>query len=98
MVIGSVKEIKKYESRVGLTPSAVKEYVNAGHKVLIETKAGMMSGFMDDDYEKAGATIVKEAQTVDSGTRAVDRRGVVPASLHLAHFAANDLIDRKSVV
>jgi alanine dehydrogenase len=64
MVIGSVKEIKKYESRVGLTPSAVKEYVNAGHKVLIETKAGMMSGFMDDDYEKAGATIVKEAQTV----------------------------------
>ena len=37
MVIGCVKEIKKYESRVGLTPSAVKEYVNAGHKVLIET-------------------------------------------------------------
>jgi len=64
LVIGCVKEIKKYESRVGLTPSAVKEYVLGGHKVLIETKAGEMSGFIDGDYEKAGATIVKEAKVV----------------------------------
>lgn len=64
MVIGCVKEIKKYESRVGLTPSAVKEYVNAGHKVLIETKAGESSGFLDADYIKAGALIIDSAKDV----------------------------------
>ena len=64
MVIGCVKEIKKYESRVGLTPSAVKEYVNAGHKVLIETKAGESSGFLDADYIKAGALIIDNAKDV----------------------------------
>jgi len=64
MVIGCVKEIKKYESRVGLTPSAVKEYINAGHKVLIETKAGEFSGFNDADYEKAGASIINNAKDV----------------------------------
>lgn len=64
MVIGCVKEIKKYESRVGLTPSAVREYVNTGHKVLIETKAGENSGFLDVDYEQAGASIVVDAKDV----------------------------------
>ena len=64
MVIGCVKEIKKYESRVGLTPSAVKEYINAGHKVLIETKAGEFSGFNDADYEKSGASIIDNAKDV----------------------------------
>lgn len=64
MVIGCVKEIKKYESRVGLTPSAVKEYVNAGNKVLIETKAGELSGFCDNDYLNAGATIIDNAKEV----------------------------------
>jgi len=64
MIIGSVKEIKKYESRVGLTPSAVKEYINAGQQVLIETRAGEMSGFSDADYENAGAKIVAEASKV----------------------------------
>jgi alanine dehydrogenase len=64
MVIGCVKEIKKYESRVGLTPSSVKEYTLAGHPVLIETKAGELSGFSDADYVNAGATIVLETKDV----------------------------------
>lgn len=37
MIVGCVKEIKKYEFRVGVTPSAANEYVRNGHKVLIET-------------------------------------------------------------
>ena len=43
MKIGSVKEIKKYEYRVGLTPDNVKSYVNAGHQVYIERNAGVGS-------------------------------------------------------
>ena len=52
MIIGCVKEIKKYEFRVGVTPSAANEYVRNGHKVLIETGAGLGSGFKDEAYSK----------------------------------------------
>ena len=52
MKIGSVKEIKKFEYRVGLTPDNVRSYVNAGHQVYIERNAGVGSGFMTDDYIK----------------------------------------------
>ena len=64
MKIGSVKEIKKYEYRVGLTPDNVKSYVAAGHQVYIERNAGVGSGFMTEDYIKAGATIVETAREV----------------------------------
>ena len=40
MRVGVPKEIKRNEYRVGLTPSAVREYVHNGHSVLVETKAG----------------------------------------------------------
>lgn len=62
--IGSVKEIKKFEYRVGLTPDNVRSYVNAGHQVYIERNAGVGSGFMTDDYIKAGATILETAREV----------------------------------
>ncbi|MFW5888743.1 MAG: alanine dehydrogenase [Bacillota bacterium] len=64
MKIGSVKEIKKLESRVGLTPSSVKEYINHGHKVYIEKNAGINSGFKDEDYLNAGAKIFDKAKDV----------------------------------
>ena len=64
MKIGSVKEIKKFEYRVGLTPDNVRSYVNAGHQIYIERNAGVGSGFMTDDYIKAGATILETAREV----------------------------------
>jgi len=64
MRIGCVKEIKKYEYRVGLTPSSVKEYVNHQHQVFIEKGAGVNSGFADQDYINAGASIIDEAASV----------------------------------
>lgn len=64
MKIGSVKEIKKYEYRIGLTPDNVKSYVNAGHQVYIERNAGVGSGFMTEDYVKAGAIILDTAKEV----------------------------------
>ena len=57
MRIGVPKEIKTHEYRVGLTPGAVREYVAAGHKVLVETNAGEGIGASDDIYRKAGADI-----------------------------------------
>jgi alanine dehydrogenase len=64
MKIGCVKEIKKYEYRVGLTPSSVKEYVFHNHLVMIEKGAGEGSGFSDEDYIEAGAKIIETAQEV----------------------------------
>lgn len=64
MNIGCVKEIKKLEFRVGLTPGSVNEYVRHGHKVFIETNAGLNSGFPDEDYVKVGAQILQTAKEV----------------------------------
>jgi len=57
MIIGSVKEVKIGENRVGLTPEGVKALVKSGHKILIESGAGENSGFSNEDYKKAGAII-----------------------------------------
>jgi len=58
MLIGVPKEIKIREGRVGLTPQAVAILIEKGHKVFVEANAGVLSGFGDADYEKAGALIV----------------------------------------
>jgi len=57
MIIGVPKEIKKGEYRVGIVPAGVKTLVDAGHRVLIEKKAGEGSGISDDDYIHAGAEV-----------------------------------------
>ncbi len=64
MIIGVPKEIKDHESRVGITPAGVKALAEAGHKVLVETHAGDLSAFTDDDYQSAGAEIVGSAHNV----------------------------------
>lgn len=64
MLIGVPKEIKNHEYRVGLTPASVKILTNAGHEVIVETNAGSGSGMLNDDYEKAGATIVENADAI----------------------------------
>src|ERR1700758_3282580 len=61
MIIGVPKEIKDNEARVGVTPAGVKALTEAGHKVLVETHAGDLSGFSDADYQDAGAEIVGDA-------------------------------------
>jgi alanine dehydrogenase len=61
MLIGVPKEIKVHEYRVGMTPSAVREAVERGHKVIVETHAGSGIGATDDDYRRAGAEVVGDA-------------------------------------
>ncbi|PPQ20053.1 alanine dehydrogenase [Bradyrhizobium sp. AC87j1] len=64
MKVGVPKEIKAHEYRVGLTPGAVREYVAAGHRVMIETNAGAGIGATDDDYRNVGGTILTSAAEV----------------------------------
>ncbi len=58
MLIGIPKEIKNNENRVALTPAGIQSLVAQGHRVVIETGAGLGSGFTDADYEAQGATIL----------------------------------------
>jgi alanine dehydrogenase len=60
MKIGVPKEVKNNEYRVGLTPSSVKTLVDNGHDVFIQQDAGTEIGFLNSDYEKAGATILSD--------------------------------------
>jgi alanine dehydrogenase len=58
MIIGIPREIKDLEARVGITPAGVKALSEAGHTLLVETRAGEESGFTDQAYQNAGAEIV----------------------------------------
>jgi alanine dehydrogenase len=64
MIVGTVREIKNHEYRVGLTPESVAELVEHGHSVLVETSAGEGIGAADDHYVAAGAEIVATAAEV----------------------------------
>ena len=64
MRVGTPKEIKKAERRVGLTPASVRELTAHGHEVIVETGAGGGIGAADDAYRAAGARIVETAAEV----------------------------------
>ncbi|HEX7723317.1 MAG TPA: hypothetical protein VF397_14250, partial [Pyrinomonadaceae bacterium] len=64
MIIGLPKEIKDNEYRVGLTPAGVRALTDANHRVLVEKNAGEGSGFDDELYARAGATIVSSPDEV----------------------------------
>jgi len=64
MLIGVPKEIKVHEYRVGLTPASVREVCAHGHEVLVERDAGRGIGASDDDYRRAGARIVADADAL----------------------------------
>jgi len=64
MKIGCLKEIKKHEYRVGLTPSDVKSYVNRGHQITMHKNAGEAAGFSDEEYRLAGAAIVEDRKRI----------------------------------
>ncbi|HKI56054.1 MAG TPA: alanine dehydrogenase [Trueperaceae bacterium] len=89
MDIGIPKEIKPQEYRVAATPGAVHALSDAGHHVFVEARAGEGSGFFDDDYRGAGATIV------DSAAEAWSKRLVLKVKEPIAGefgFLRDDLI------
>lgn len=63
MMISALREDNP-ETRVAITPNAVKQYTKLGIDVSIEKQAGQLSGFSDDSYEKAGATIISSRKAL----------------------------------
>ena len=70
MIIGVPKESKEGEYRVAVAPVGVRELIRRGHNVVVEAGAGLGSGFYDDAYAKAGATIAL-------GDRAWEKAGMI---------------------
>ncbi|WP_213818619.1 alanine dehydrogenase [Garciella nitratireducens] len=64
MIIGVPKEIKNNENRIAITPAGVSNLIHAGQKVIIESGAGVNSGFTDEEYQKEGATIFPTAKEI----------------------------------
>lgn len=64
MIIGVPKEIKTNENRVSLTPAGAMELTKRGHRVLIQSTAGVGSGFDDEEYLTAGAEMLATAKEV----------------------------------
>ncbi|MCP5113902.1 MAG: alanine dehydrogenase [bacterium] len=64
MIIGVPREVKDHETRVALVPSGVSELVELGHRVLVQTRAGLGSTIHDDEYVAAGAEVVETAAEV----------------------------------
>lgn len=64
MIVGTPKEIKNHEYRVGLTPESAGELVARGHEVLVETDAGKGIGALNEAYEEVGAKIVDTAEEI----------------------------------
>jgi len=64
MRIGVPTEIKDNEYRVGMTPAGVRDLTSDGHQVLVQKGAGNGSGFSDEEYQAAGATILPDADAV----------------------------------
>lgn len=66
MIIGIPKEIKNNENRVGMTPAGVREMAKKGHTMYVQHTAGVGSGFTDEEYVAAGATILPTIEEVYS--------------------------------
>ncbi|MFP4322050.1 MAG: alanine dehydrogenase [Anaerolineales bacterium] len=64
MKIGIVTEIKKDEYRVSMTPEGVQEMTRHDHQVMVQSGAGIGSGFTDEEYQKAGGEILYSAEEV----------------------------------
>ena len=64
MIIGVPKEIKNKENRVGMVVAGVRALSQAGHKVLIQKNAGVGAGISDEDYRKAGASVIDSAKDI----------------------------------
>ena len=83
MRVGVPKELKDHEYRVALTPAGVRELVVHGHDVIIERSAGLGSSIPDADFERAGATIVPDADTVFADAEMVLKvKEPVPEEFH----------------
>jgi alanine dehydrogenase len=105
MRVGVPRELKDNEYRVAITPAGVRELGVAGHRVLIERAAGVGSSIPDEEFERAGASIVSDADTVFAESDLVLKvKEPVPEEFHrlreglilftYLHLAASEAVTR----
>lgn len=105
MIIGVPKEIKADEQRVALLPVGARALARAGHRVLVEERAGQGAGFSDADYRAAGAEVVAAAAEIYAQAEMMVKvKEPLEAELSLIrpgqvvftyfHFAANESLIR----
>ncbi len=105
MRIGVPREVKQDEYRVGMIPAGVEELTRAGHRVVVETQAGIGSGISDEQYHTAGAELVATAADVwDQADLIVKVKEPQPSEWPLLragqlvftyfHFAASEALTR----
>jgi alanine dehydrogenase len=105
MKVGVPRELKDNEYRVAITPAGVRELVVNGHRVLIERSAGIGSSISDEEFERAGGTIVEDADTVFADSDLVLKvKEPVPEEFHrlreglvlftYLHLAASEAVTR----
>ena len=113
MIIGVPKEIKSHESRVGLTPGGAEQLIASGHMINIQSNAGKLSGFEDDNYLKVGCKILDDLESVYSESEMIIKvKEPIDAEYHLIkpdqiiftffHFASSEkltkaMIDSKAI-
>ena len=93
MRVGVPREIKPDEYRVGLTPTAVREYVSHGHEVLVEKGAGAGAGYPDEAYTRAGAKIAADADAVFAGSELI----VFEEAAHFPHIDFPERFNRAAI-
>jgi alanine dehydrogenase len=99
MLIGVPKEIKTHEYRVGINPEGVRRLVAAGHQVKVQASAGVSSGYLDQTFKSAGATLTADAADAWSADMVIKVKEPMPVEfqyfreglllytyLHLAAF------------
>ncbi len=105
MQVGILKEIKRKENRVAMTPAGVEQGGPRRHAVSVETTAGEGSGFSDEAYVKAGAAIADSPQAIYSACEMVMKvKEPLPVEYDLIregqivftyfHFAASEELTR----
>lgn len=106
MIIGITNETSSLETRVSITPENVKKYISKGFKVMIETKAGILSDFDDKEYISAGAEIKKNSSEIlqnsdillrISPITADDLKNIKNSSIIIGNFqnsVTNDILEK----
>ena len=89
-MIGVPREIKTRETRVSVTPSGVKKLTSAGHTVLVEENAGLLSGFSNQEYTDAGAKIESDVNAIWDKAEMIVRKGTRAAIDSYSAFYEND--------
>jgi len=82
VIVGIPKEIKVGETRVAITTEGLKEFVQQGHKVLIESGSGVKSGFSNSDYEATGGIIVGKEKLFSDAELILKIKQPYPEEMH----------------